>query len=45
MPETHDCQLYLTLNDIERTRTKTNHQQPIVCVSPFIRRSCKSSVR
>jgi transposase InsO family protein len=26
-PETHDYQLYLALNDIEHTRTKTNHPQ------------------
>lgn len=25
--ETHDYQLYLALNDIEHTRTKTNHPQ------------------
>lgn len=26
-PETHDCQLYLALNDIEHTKTKVRHPQ------------------
>ena len=43
--ETHDYQLYLALNDIEHTRTKTNHPQTNGTVSAFTRPSCKSFIR
>ena len=39
--ETHDYQLYLTINDIEHTKTKVRSPQPMVSVNVFIKQFCR----
>lgn len=43
--EHHDYQLYLTVNDIDHTKTKAKLPQRMGSASGFTKRCCRSSIR